>query len=147
MKIYVAHSTRNIGVVKRHYLPKLEEYFEVINPFGKQREGYLEAWETDVALRKKYFGELKYTTNWVVTHDLRKLDACQAIFVYMDTPSVGLCMELSYAKFTLDIPALVVVCDKKYIDHPWIQYCATVYGFPKEFDVMVERLVEWYEDD
>lgn len=144
--IYIAHSTKLIPKINTKYIPKLEQHFEIINPFGTQRNNNLCKFQEDKSIRDDFFKNQKYTSKWVVTHDIRKIHFANAMFVLTPKPSYGTAMELFYASFFRKIPTLVLTSEK-YLDHPWLLEFSTLLGTEDDFDILLTRLIEWFQTE
>lgn len=144
--IYIAHSTKLIPKINTKYIPKLEKHFDIINPFGKERNGNLCKFSEDKTIRDNFFKKQKYSPKWVVSHDIRKIHFANAMFVLTLKPSYGTAMELFYAAQFRKIPTLVITSEQ-YLDHPWLLEFSTLLGTENDFDILLERLIEWFQTE
>lgn len=142
-KCYIAHNIEIRDKVKKVIVPRLETYFQVINPFSESRLERFKGlnWEQISDLTVE---ECK-TPNWVMSHDLVKIDECDCLFAYIENSSFGTPCEIFYAGYNRKIPVGVVLKDKKYIKHKWIQSLASTVGTIEQIDKVIGNLAEWFE--
>jgi hypothetical protein len=142
-RCYVAHNIILREYVTDYIIPKLEKYFEIVNPFSEKRLKTFKglSWE-EIENLVVDDGKLP---RYIVQHDLNKIKSCDLLFAYIEQPSHGTDFEIWEAFRVLNLPVGVVVKDKKYIKHQWLKFACISLGTFDEIDKIIENMSDFFD--
>lgn len=141
-KVYVAHSLNLRDWVGKDVFPMIKKAgFLIEDPFASRRE-MMKGMATR-EIRKMIAEESRETFRWIVSHDLKVIDTCDAMIVINNGgPSYGSAFETFYMSHVLGKPVFFVASEK-YKNHPWLNhYCCCV---TTDVAKAIISMVKWFD--
>jgi hypothetical protein len=131
MKVYFAHSFANRFHIRDNIIPMLQESYpeyEFVNPFlreGRENQGLFET----TSHSEKELAESNNIDNrdeHIVENDLRQLEECDILMLWVDNLSFGAPCEFFYNSYVLNKPTITVFpTENDLYYHPWVNYLST----------------------
>ncbi len=117
-KLYLAHTLETRKEIREIELD-IEKNFniELYNPFydNPNRDDIC---DIDAGRQTRYDFSLKQCEG-IVDRDLNAIDDCDGLIaIFLDSPSIGTCFEIGYARQT---GKLIFFVSQKDLNHPWIR--------------------------
>jgi nucleoside 2-deoxyribosyltransferase len=128
--------------VAEEIFPKIPFGFIVIDPFASRRKA-LKDLGSEEQIRKDIAEKYGETFRWIVSHDLKEIDKCDAMLVINNGgPSYGSAFETFYMAHVLKKPVFFVA-STKYRNHPWLNhYCCCV---TDDVDQAIESMKKYFD--
>lgn len=139
-KIYLAHPLAERDYVAKEIIPLVQKRFLVVNPFKNRLERFKGLSPKEIRENQSWV-----RPNWVVGHDLLKIDECDGLLVYnlKGLFSVGSIFEAYYA--WSDAKPVAFVMPEEKVPHPWLQYHGII--VTPGIEVAINALYEYFDDE